>query len=154
MIVLKVESQKAPERIGISGDLEFMQEIVGGSIQAIYPFDEPIALICNEEGKLDGLPLNRSLRDEDGKMLQEEEGSDFDANFAKYQTEVTRFDAVEIAVEVEEAQRAEAELAIQARKQAFQEKKDSHKEKLQARRAELAAEFEDLKKDIKELREL
>ena len=87
-------------------------------------------------------------------MVQEEEGSDFDANFAKYQSEVTRFDAVEIAVEVEEAQRAEAELAIQARKQAFQEKKDSHKEKLQARRAELAAEFEDLKKDIKELREL
>ena len=68
MIVLKVESQKAPERIGISGDLESMQEIVGGSIQAIYPFDEPIALICNEEGKLDGLPLNRALRDEDGTI--------------------------------------------------------------------------------------
>ena len=87
-------------------------------------------------------------------MVQEEEGSDFDANFAKYQHEVTRFDAVEIAVEVENAQRAEAELAIQARKQAFQEKKDAHLEKLQARRAELAAQFEDLKKDIKELREL
>ena len=68
MIVLKVEPEKAPERIEISGDLKSMQEIVGGSIQAIYPFDEPIALICNEEGKLDGLPLNRSLRDEDGKI--------------------------------------------------------------------------------------
>ena len=68
MIVLKVEPEKAPERIEISGDLESMQEIVGGSIQAIYPFDEPIALICNEEGKLDGLPLNRALRDEDGKI--------------------------------------------------------------------------------------
>ena len=68
MIVLKVEPEKAPERIEISGDLESMQQIVGGSIQAIYPFDEPIALICNEEGKLDGLPLNRALRDEDGKI--------------------------------------------------------------------------------------
>ena len=68
MIVLKVEPEKAPERIEISGDLESMQEIVGGSIQAIYPFDEPIALICNEEGKLDGLPLNRSFRDEDGTI--------------------------------------------------------------------------------------
>ena len=68
MIVLKVEPEEAPERIEISGDLESMQQIVGGSIQAIYPFDEPIALICNEEGKLDGLPLNRSLRDEDGKI--------------------------------------------------------------------------------------
>ena len=68
MIVLRVEPEKAPERIEISGDLESMQQIVGGSIQAIYPFEEPIALICNEEGKLDGLPLNRSLRDEDGKI--------------------------------------------------------------------------------------
>ena len=68
MKILLVEPEKAPERIEISGDLKSMQEIVGGSIQAIYPFDEPIALICNEEGKLDGLPLNRSLRDEDGKI--------------------------------------------------------------------------------------
>ena len=68
MIVLKVEPEKAPERIKISGDLESMQQIVGGSIQAIYPFEEPIALICNEEGKLDGLPLNRALRDEDGTI--------------------------------------------------------------------------------------
>ena len=68
MIVLKVEPEKAPKRIEISGDLESMQQIVGGSIQAIYPFEEPIALICNEEGKLDGLPLNRALRDEDGKI--------------------------------------------------------------------------------------
>ena len=68
MKILLVEPEKAPERIEISGDLESMQEIVGGSIQAIYPFDEPIALICSEEGKLDGLPLNRALRDEDGKI--------------------------------------------------------------------------------------
>ena len=68
MKILLVEPEKAPERMEISGDLEPMQQIVGGSIQAIYPFDEPIALICNEEGKLDGLPLNRSLRDEDGKI--------------------------------------------------------------------------------------
>ena len=68
MKILLVEPEKAPERIEISGDLESMQEIVGGSIQAIYPFDEPIALICNEEGKLNGLPLNRALRDEDGTI--------------------------------------------------------------------------------------
>ena len=38
MIVLKVEPEKAPERVEISGDLESMQQIVGGSIQTIYPF--------------------------------------------------------------------------------------------------------------------
>lgn len=87
-------------------------------------------------------------------MVQEKGPADFDANFAKYQAEITRFDAAEIAVEIEEAQRAEAELAVQARKQAWQEKKDARREKLEARKAELAAEFEDLKKDMKELREL
>ena len=68
MKILLVEPEKAPERVEISGDLESMQQIVGGSVQAIYPFEEPIALICNEEGKLNGLPLNRALRDEDGKI--------------------------------------------------------------------------------------
>lgn len=87
-------------------------------------------------------------------MVQEEEPTSFDGNFKKYQAEITRFDAAEIAVEVDEAQRAEAELAVQARKQVWQEKKDSRLEKLKARKAELAAEFDDLKNDIKELREL
>ena len=68
MKILLVEPEKAPERIEISGDLESMQQIVGGSIQAIYPFDEPIALICNEEGKLNRLPLNRALQDDDGTI--------------------------------------------------------------------------------------
>ena len=52
----------------IGSDLESMQKIVGGSIQAIYPFEEPVALICNEEGKLLGLPLNRALRDKEGQI--------------------------------------------------------------------------------------
>lgn len=45
-----------------------MQKIVEGPIQIIYPFDEPVALVCNDEGKLLGLPLNRGLRDEKGKL--------------------------------------------------------------------------------------
>ena len=38
------------------------------AMQAIYPFPEPVALICHEEGKLLGLPLNRALRDENGEI--------------------------------------------------------------------------------------
>ena len=52
----------------IDSGLESMQKIVGGSIEAIYPFDEPVALICNEEGKLLNLPLNRTLRDDEGNV--------------------------------------------------------------------------------------
>lgn len=63
-----MEPGKAPYAKEIIGTLEEMQGIVGGYIQAIYPFPEEIALICNEEGKLEGLPLNRALRDEAGKI--------------------------------------------------------------------------------------
>ena len=45
-----------------------MQSVVGGLIQAVYPLEESVALICNEEGKLLGLPMNRALRDEDGHI--------------------------------------------------------------------------------------
>ena len=42
--------------------------IVGGYIQAIYPFDDPIALVCNEEGKLIGLPQNRLICGRSGRV--------------------------------------------------------------------------------------
>ena len=68
MRVIVVEPKKKPIVQDISPDLESMQKIVGGSIEAVYPFDEPVALICNEEGKLMNLPLNRALRDDDGEI--------------------------------------------------------------------------------------
>ena len=68
MKVLIVEPLKAPYAAEIDGSLESMQEIVGGLIQVIYPFDDPVALICNDEGKLMGLPLNRPLADCNGNI--------------------------------------------------------------------------------------
>ena len=68
MRVIVVEPKKKPTAQDIGSDLESMQKIVGGSIQAVYPFDEPVALICNEEGKLLNLPLNRTLRDDVGNV--------------------------------------------------------------------------------------
>ena len=68
MQVVVVEPKKKPVVQDIGSDLESMQRIVGGSIQAIYPFDEPVALICNEEGNLLNLPLNRALRDDKGNV--------------------------------------------------------------------------------------
>ena len=49
MLILVVEPGKVPETRDISGNLKEMQSIVGGYIQAIYPFPG-IALVCNEEG--------------------------------------------------------------------------------------------------------
>ena len=68
MQVVVVEPKKKPMVQDISSDLESMQKTVGGSIEAVYPFDEPVALICNEEGKLLNLPLNRALRDDEGNV--------------------------------------------------------------------------------------
>lgn len=49
----------------ISG-LKAMQEAVGGDIEATYPFDEAVAIVCNANGKGLGLPCNRPLMDESG----------------------------------------------------------------------------------------
>ena len=68
MRVIVVEPKKKPMVQDIGSDLASMQKIVGGSIQAVYPFDQPMALICNEEGKLLNLPLNRALRDDEGNV--------------------------------------------------------------------------------------
>ena len=68
MNVLMVEPGKAPYETQIGDDLRSMQAAVGGYIQAVYPYEEPVALICNEDGKLDGLPFNRALRDLDGDI--------------------------------------------------------------------------------------
>ena len=68
MQVVIVEPLKKPVVQDIGSDLESMQQIVGGLIEALYPFDEPVALICNEEGKLLNLPLNRALRDDEGNV--------------------------------------------------------------------------------------
>ena len=66
--VLIVEPGKEPYAKEIDSGLESLQHEVGGYIQAVYPFEEPVAIVCNEEAKLEGLPLNRALRDEDGDI--------------------------------------------------------------------------------------
>ena len=68
MRVIIVEPKKKPIVQDIEVGLESMQKIVGGSIEAVYPFADPVALICNEEGKLLNLPLNRALRDNEGNV--------------------------------------------------------------------------------------
>ena len=68
MQVVIVEPEKKPVVQNIDNTLTSMQQSVGGTIQAVYPFEEPVALICNDEGKLLNLPLNRALRDSNGAI--------------------------------------------------------------------------------------
>lgn len=68
MNVLMVEPGKAPYETQIKNDLESLQREVGGDIEAVYPYEEPVALLCCGTSKLDGMPLNRALRDSDGDI--------------------------------------------------------------------------------------
>ena len=68
MRVLVVEPERRPEVKEIDGSLKTMQGIVGGYIQAIYPFDDSVALVANDDGKFMNLPANRGLRDKNGKI--------------------------------------------------------------------------------------
>lgn len=68
MIILLIQPGEKPALTEIDGTLASMQKMVGGYIQVLYPFDDPIALVCNEEGKHLGLPLNRGLRDSCGQL--------------------------------------------------------------------------------------
>lgn len=68
MKVLMVEPGETPYETEIEPGLKALQEAVGGNIQAVYPYEDPVALICNEDGKLEGLPLNRGLSDEAGEI--------------------------------------------------------------------------------------
>ena len=68
LTVLVVEPMKEHYVKEIDPGLHALQAEVGGDIAASYPFDDPVGLVLNDEGKLIGLDLNRSLRDEHGEI--------------------------------------------------------------------------------------
>lgn len=65
---LVLEPMKKPYVKEIEHTLENLQNEVGGSIEAVYPFEDKVAIICNDEHKFNGMPMNRCLRDQDGEI--------------------------------------------------------------------------------------
>ena len=59
--VVLCQPGKQARTAAIEASLESYQNIVGGYIEAYYPFEEPVCIVCNEEGKITGLPLNRAV---------------------------------------------------------------------------------------------
>ena len=68
MRVVLVEPGKKAVIKMIDGSLEGMQKVVGGLIEMLTLDDYGTCLICNEEGKLLDLPLNRALVDEKNRI--------------------------------------------------------------------------------------
>ena len=71
LTVLYIRPHEPPEIKHIRPELEDMQRLVGGYIEKIMPFDDEVAIIANEEGKIRRLEYNRAIYDEsDGKRGQ------------------------------------------------------------------------------------
>ena len=69
MNVLVVEPMKAPYEKEIEPGLKSLQHEVGGDIEQFsFGMGSDAAIICNEEGKINGLELNRAMKDERGKI--------------------------------------------------------------------------------------
>lgn len=67
--VVYLEPMKEAEVREIDASLEGMQQAVCGNIEVAYYLEEPACIICNEEGKINGMSLNRGIYDSDGSLL-------------------------------------------------------------------------------------
>ena len=84
--VLLVHPGKYAEEGRLGSDLKSMQDFVGGSIEGFYPFEEADCIVCNDEGKVNGMSPNRAVYDDQGDIADIVCGSFFvadcsDSNF-------------------------------------------------------------------------
>ena len=56
-----------PMKIGVS--VEAMQKAVDGNIECYYPFTDDACIVCNDEGKVNGMRPNRAIKNKDGQMM-------------------------------------------------------------------------------------
>lgn len=85
--ILHIQPGKYPEEKTIPHTLESLQAQVGGLIETVYPWpDRSVCLVCNDEGKLLQLPLNRVVPELDDAiagnfflcgLCDTEDGGDF-----------------------------------------------------------------------------
>ena len=63
--VLYVQPGEYPEERIAKAELSEYQALVEGSIEVVYPWRDHACIVCNDEGKVNGMPLNRELEDYD-----------------------------------------------------------------------------------------
>lgn len=66
--VVVAEPHEEARIIEIKNTLENLQELVGGRIETYEPFEDDAIIICNEEHKINNMPMNRAVRDKDGNI--------------------------------------------------------------------------------------
>ena len=66
---LLVKPNEYPQKVTIGAELKDLQEAVGGTITAVYPFADPVAIVCNDEGKYNGMRPCRAIYGEGREMM-------------------------------------------------------------------------------------
>ena len=69
MTIITIHPLQNPIVEEIDGGLESMQQKVGGYIELLMPWEDEVAIVCNEEGKLLDLPANRLIFDDVGNPI-------------------------------------------------------------------------------------
>ena len=59
--VVMCEPSMVAKVIEIDNELETFQRIVGGCIEEYMLFVDDVAIVCNGEGKMNGVELNRAI---------------------------------------------------------------------------------------------
>ena len=66
--VVVLEPSKLATVAEIEATLAAMEGVVQGDIEVIYPFEEDVCIVCNENGKISGLPMCRVLLDDNREI--------------------------------------------------------------------------------------
>ena len=69
LTVVMLEPGKVARTAEIGTSLTDLQKTVGGMIEAYYPFEEEVCIVCNEEGKFNGMSPCRAVYDPEGQMM-------------------------------------------------------------------------------------
>ena len=81
--VLLVEPGEKPRLVTVEHTLENLQALVGGYIEAVYPWDDPVGVVCDEDGIANGKVPNRMLTDDDGNPYDVLKGAFFICGLGK-----------------------------------------------------------------------
>ena len=67
----------------IGTSLSELQAAVDGNIEPFYPYEEQVCIVCDDEGKICGKPLNRAIYNEDGTIMDIMAGTFFICDCSK-----------------------------------------------------------------------
>lgn len=115
--VVICEPGKLARVANIGTELTDLQAVVGGNIETFYPYEEQVCIVCDDEGKICGKPLNRAIYNEDGTIM------DITVKTAQQTAKTTVKTAektAKAAKKTAEASARAAKMAAQAARQAAQ----------------------------------